>query len=423
MVEAKPKYCPVARNTREIAFGSVIRLSCMRVLHRNSQWRVKATDSPAFPPTHTSRLVFLSLALVLVVQGCTRDAVGAPREGEVAIGIAALAQNPGYENVIRGASMAVEQLNSTGNDITLRLAIPEPGATSAVQVAQQLVDDRSVVAVVGHPESGTMLEVLPIYEDAEHHGRNALVAVSPTASSPRLTGISPWFFRIAPSDNDAARYVADWVRDSLGVSRAAIVFRNDTYGRDWSATFAAQFRQRGGMVSIENPYLTRITEWEAYAEHIAAVEPQVILFPGDTPDALEFLAALKSRRVNIPFIGGDGTEGIREDPLSAGARFVSFYQPGSAPGGVAQRFLEEYRKRYNAEPDMFAALSYDAAMTIGKAIASGARNRLEVRDALARIGKGGLPPVDGAGGIVAFNEQQDIAGRPVVVAPAWSRSK
>ena len=352
---------------------------------------------------------------LLGATGCRPGEAAAVDGGTIAIGVGALAGRPGYDGVTRGVELAIERLNED-KTTRFRMRVPDSSANTAVQIAQQLRNDPSVLAVVGHPESGNTIEVLPIYEDAEHQGRNAVVAVSPTASSPKLTGISPWFFRVAPSDDDAAKYVADWVVDSLGARRAAIIYRNDSYGRDWSTTFANQFGKRGGEVAIRDPYLTDIMEWEAYARHVAEMQADVLLFPGDAPDALQFQRALRAAGVTIPFIGGDGTEAMKEDPDSRGARFVAFYLVDNARDGEARSFVERYRARFNEDPDMFAALSYDAALVLGRSIQSGARTRPAVREALEQVGRNGKPALQGAGGSIAFNTKHDVSGRSVVIA-------
>ena len=373
-----------------------------------------------FPVIRRSLLQLLrqaarSLILLPLVAGCRSGEAAQTSDGVIALGVGAIPGRPGYEGVTRGVQLAVARLNEE-EGATFRMRLPDSGSTSAVQIAQQLRNDPNVIAVVGHPESGNTLEVLPIYEDAEHEGANAVVAVSPTASSPQLTGISPWFFRVAPSDDDAARYVADWVIDTMKAQRAAIVYRNDSYGRDWSTTFAAQFRSRGGMIAIRDPYLADITEWEAYARHVAEMRPDVLLFPGDAPDALEFQRALRAAGVTVPFIGGDGTEAMRDDPDSRGARLVAFYRVENATSGEARTFVQRYRQKFGTDPDMFAALSYDAALSIGRAVQSGARTRPAIREALERFGRNGVPPIEGAGGRIAFNTKHDVMGRTVVVA-------
>lgn len=358
-------------------------------------------------------LAAVALAAAALGTAC-RGSTGNGQDGVLAIGVGALPGSPGYENVVRGVELAVERLNQQAGSTRFRVRTPDKSATSAVRVAQQLRDDPSVIAVVGHPESGNTLEVLPIYADAEHAGANGVVAISPTASSPRLSGISPWFFRVAPSDAEAARYTASWVLDSLNARRAAIVYRNDSYGREWAATFANQFAQGDGEVIMRDPYLSGIVEWDAYATLIASLRPDVVLFPGDGEDALQLLRALRARNVTVPFVGGDGTETMKTNSDAAGARFVAFFSADKTTSPEAMHFLPRYRERFKEAPDMFAALSYDAAIVVGRTVGNGANSRQSLRIALERVGNG-APSVDGVAGRIAFEKNHDIKGRSVVV--------
>jgi len=340
-----------------------------------------------------------------------------------AIGIGATPGKPGYDGVTRGVQLAVDRLNndSAGRKIRFSVRPPNAGATSAVQIAQQLRDDPNVIAVVGHPESGTSLEAIPVYADEEHANANAVVAISPTASSPRLSGISPWFFRVAPSDNEAARLVAAYVRDSLQARTVAVIFRNDSYGRDWSARFAETFTANNGLVLAKIPYLTKITEWDAYALQLKQLKPQVLLFPGDADDATEMLRALKRHKVSLTFLGGDGTEAIARTHEFPEARYAAFFLPERATSPEGKRFVGAYRAQFKEDPDMFAALAYDAALAIGRSVLRGARNRSALRDALERIDAANA--LEGAGGDIAFDAKHDITGRTIVIATVGGASR
>ncbi len=373
-------------------------------------------------PTHPVRrgrrgearpIRWLAGAVALAALGC-RGKTGGVIEGAFAIGVGAIPGSPNYAQVVEGVELAVARLNEDAGGPRFRVQLPDASVGSAVRVAQLLRDDPRVIAVVGHPESGNTLEAIPIYADTEHGGANGVVAVSPTSSSPRLSGISPWFFRVAPSDTDAARVTARWVLDSLGASRAAIVYRNDSYGRDWARTFDNGFVTGGGTVVMREPYLTGVVEWDAYATQLARLRPEVLLFPGDGHDALAFMAALRDRGVSIPFIGGDGTETMRQRAEAAGARYVSFFDEQRASSKEAMYFLPTYRARFQRAPDMFAALSYDATLVVGRTVSNGARTRRALRLALEQVGNG-APPVDGVVGPIAFEKNHDIKGRIVVI--------
>jgi len=93
---------------------------------------------------------------------------------------------------------------------------------------------------------------------------------------------------------------------------------------------------------------------------------------------------------------------------------VAFFRAERATSAEAQHFLSRFRARFRQEPDMFAALSYDAAIAIGRMVLSGARTRVAVRDALEHLGQG-TAPLDGVAGPIAFERNHDVAGRTVVV--------
>lgn len=372
---------------------------------------------PAAPELRLPLPLRLRLPLLLAaagLTGCRSERAPHPVGAPVAIGVGAIPGAPNFTQVVQGVELAVARLNETAGGPRFRVRLPDRRATSAVRVAEQLRNDPSVIAVVGHPESGNTLEAIPIYADTEHDGANAVVAVSPTASSPRLSGINPWFFRIAPSDAEAAAYAARWVRDSLRARRAAIVYRNDFYGRDWATTFERAFDRGGGTVVIRDPYLTGVVEWEAYAALVAARRPDVLLFPGDGDDALAFLRALTARGVRVPFVGGDGTETMTRDGHAAGARYIAFFDDTRAASPEAEAFLRAHRAKVGRAPDTFAALSYDAALVVGRTVANGARSRAALRLALERVGNG-APSVDGAAGRIAFDKNRDSKGRPVAI--------
>lgn len=374
----------------------------------------------ACPPRVAVGPVLCAGLVALSTVGCRRDASegstnDAPRgsSATVAIAVGAIPGRPGFDQMLRGVELAVERLNGSGT-VRFEVRAPERSSTSALRIARSHRDDPAILGVVGHPESGNTLEALPVYADAEHDGANAVVAVSPTATSPRLTGASPWFFRVAPSDDVAGRFVARYVLDSLRARRAAIVYRNDSYGRDWARTFTDAFTAGGGTVTSRDPYLTGLTEWDAYAALLARQRPDVLLFPGDADDALEMIRALRDEQVRIPFLGGDGTGQIERSPDAVGARFVAFFRPEQVTGDEARRFLAAYRERFGEEPDMFSALSYDAALAIGRVVQSGARSRVAVRDALRELG-GRRPALEGVGGPIAFDARHDVVDRPVVI--------
>ena len=356
--------------------------------------------------------------LALVAPAGCRDQGGGDVPGaSVAIGVALNPQRPGMHTVYRGAEMAVEQLNAErrGRGRPFVIKKGPPNVTSAVEIAALMRADPSVVAVVGHPESGTTLDAAGVYADLEHDGANALAAVSPTGTSPALSGRSPWIFRVCPSDVAASEAAARFVLDSLRARRAAIVYRNDPYGRDWTRAFTKVFTDAGGSVIQRAPYLAGVTEWDAYAAHLRRLAPDVLLFPGGAEDFEPFFASLRAHGVRLPVLGGDATAPLAQKPeLYAGIMFTSFFVATRPVSEEGRRFVVEYRRKFGEPPDPRAALSYDAAMLIGRAVLAAGANRAKVRDWLEEVG-GKQPAFRGATGAIAFNDRHDVVNKPVVI--------
>jgi branched-chain amino acid transport system substrate-binding protein len=309
----------------------------------------------------------------------------APRsDALVGIGVAFNPARPGMAAVERGATLAVDALNTTafarvrGVRFVLR---PTPaGVTGAVAAAERLRDDPTVIGVVGDAESGRTLDALPVFEDAAGGGARAVVAVTPTATSPALVGRSPWLFRVSPDDGAASRAAAAYATDSLRARRAAVGY-------------------------------------------LAALRPDVVLFPGSDVDAAPFVRALRAVGVAAPFVGGDAVAPLADSTGFDGVRYTVPFtaERAVAPGApeAGREFVARYTARYGDRPGVRAALAYEATLLVGRAALAvdlgAADRRALVRDHLAGLGRT-TAPAAGVVGPVAFDADHGVVGRGVLVA-------
>ena len=346
------------------------------------------------------------------------------RADEWAIGVALNPKRPGMQTIYNGVTLAVDHLNQqrAGKGTPFVMRKTPDNVASAVQIATILRNDPSVVGVVGHPESGSTLEAAPIYEDRENDGERAVVAISPTATSPALSGLSPWVFRVCPTDMAASAAAARFALDSLRSSRAAIIYRNDAYGKDWTRAFIAAYTSGGGKVVQRDPYLAGITEWDAYAAYTKRLAPEVVLFPGSAEDAELLIRALRRVELNVPVLGGDAIAPLANKPAEfGGVRYTAFFEPAAVSSNAGRAFVQSYRIKFGTLPDQRAALAYDAAMILGRAALAERGNRKRIRDHVAAIGSQGRRVYDGATGRVAFDAKHDVVGKPVVMARIGGR--
>jgi branched-chain amino acid transport system substrate-binding protein len=353
---------------------------------------------------------------VLSTISCSRNSGG---NGEIGIGVALDPKRAGMQSIYNGVQLAVDQLNAQrgGRGGALRMIKGDANVSDPIRIAETLRDNPSVVGVVGHPESGTTLDAIGEYADTKNFGRNAVVAISPTGTSPALSGANRWLFRVCPSDVQTSRTLAQFVLDSMHSQRASVIYRNDAYGRDWSKSFSDAYREGKGIVIERDPYLAGVTPWDSYAGYMKKIKPDVILFPGSTEDAVAALRALKAVGESIPLVGGDATSGLEANAAEfPNVRYAAFFLARRATTPQAKAFIQAYRAEFKEDPDQRAALAYDAAMLIGRAALEVGADRGKIRDYIESINGTTRPAYEGVAGPIKFDANHDAVNKPVVVA-------
>jgi branched-chain amino acid transport system substrate-binding protein len=357
------------------------------------------------------------------------------------IGVAAARNSAAY---FRGVQMALDRLNAerSHGSRPFGLRMPPEVQTTQVAVAARFRDDPAVIGVVGHTGSAQTMEAAPIYADAANGGRRAVVAVTPTATNPQVTRVNRWVFRVCPTDDDAARALAHFAIDSLHLRRVAMVYRNDLFGRGFTRTIAPELTRSNVTIAERDPYLADITEYQAYAARIARSNIQAVIFAGGGVDAADLVRALHNESTHPAILGTDdvasildGVKAIVANPapvtnnrrprqpvpaatddraLFRGVRFASFYDASRSVDGDAKQFAADYTRRFGHAPTPQAALSYDAAMLIGRAALAVGPDRKLVRDWVASVGTSGSP-MHGVTGDIRFDDHGDPVGKSVVV--------
>jgi len=323
------------------------------------------------------RIVVAALAAAIsTLVACSRQPreylLGAAGPQTVAYGI----QNQ------HGIDLAVDEINRAGgiDGVPLRVVVRDDSANGvdAARVAGEFVANRKILAVIGHAGSGAEVSAARVY-DGGH-----LPAVATTPSSPDITGISKWVFRMSTSDSVNGMTLAHFassLSDSLHhPARGAVLYHNDSYGRGLSDAFLHSFK---GQVLSTDPIGTD-TNLEPYITYFKQHAPDIVFVASDEDLGIKVLREARRQQLSTTFLGGDGWQGVVSDPASEGA-FIGTPFTAQNNSEATQKFTAAFRAKYGTVPDAHAALAYDATRLIASALKSGATTRTGIRDYLASL--------------------------------------
>jgi branched-chain amino acid transport system substrate-binding protein len=321
-------------------------------------------------------------ALLAITVGVSAACSRQPREYLIgAAGPQTLAY--GIQNE-HGIELAVDEINRAGgiDGVPLRVLSRDDHASGpdAARIAGEFVGNHDVVAVIGHAGSGAEVAAAHVY-DSGH-----LPAIATTPSSPDITGISPWVFRMSTSDSVNGMTLAQFassLADSLHRPvRVAVLYHNDSYGRGLSDAFLHSFK--GQVISSDPVGLD--TNLEPYITYYKTHSPDIVFVASDDDLGIKILRQARTQGLVATFLGGDGWQGVVTEPASEGT-FIGtpFTAQNAAPR--TQQFATAFRAKYGMVPDAHAALAYDATRLVARALRSGARTRASVRDYLVSLNR------------------------------------
>ncbi|HEX7981385.1 MAG TPA: branched-chain amino acid ABC transporter substrate-binding protein [Gemmatimonadaceae bacterium] len=357
----------------------------------------------------------LVLPLGLGACGGASPAFGRGAADTAYVGVAVGLTNPErYAHMFDGVALAFDSLNRIrpkgAPPLALRRA-PD-SADSPVKIATAFRDDPSIVAVIGHTESDATIAAAPVYADRAHGGKDPVPVVTP-ASANAVTRVSPWIYRVNVAMGEQGRVLARYA-DSLGAKRAGILYRNEPSGKDFTAAFAEEFAKHGGVVTERDPFTEDIWDFDAYAKRLVKNGAQIVAVAGNIPQGRAVIHALRAAGGQQLVLSTNGPA-PKDTGDFRGLHHIVLYSPDRPVAAEGATFATIFRARYDASADHWAALGYDAAMLIGRAVHDAGPSRSAIHAWLGTIGKS-RPPHPGVTGSIAFDENRDPTDKKVLVA-------
>ena len=269
--------------------------------------------------------------------------------------------------VINGATLYLDQVNANGgvNGKQLEaITMDEQGdATQAVTCFTKMCD-QGITALVGDVTTTPTLAVAA--ESADYN--MPMVTASATAEAVTYDAetdtVNGNVFRATFTDPFQGIKMADYAYQKLGYTQAAVIYlKGADYNEGLAENFVKEFESLGGTIVDQETYADGDVDFKTQLTTILGKNPQVVFCPNYYQDVGQILAQAESIGLTVPFLGGDGWDGL-EGYATADQLKDAYFCANYAKGSNTE-FESAYKEKYGEDyPNGFAPLGYDAAMTV-----------------------------------------------------------
>jgi branched-chain amino acid transport system substrate-binding protein len=306
----------------------------------------------------------------------------------------------------KAMDIAVEKINAKGGVKGRPLAIVAEDSKSdpkdSAQIAQKFVSDDRIVATLGDFTSTACMAAQPIYD------RAGLVQLSPTASHPEFAPKSQWSFGIIGTQAEEGAFMADYTVKKDGKKKIAVLYINNDWGIAAQQQYIKRAKEDGAeIVAVEN-YFDRDKDFTGVLTKLRGSKPEALYIATMYNDG----ALMSKQREKLGWndvavfgpgslyspklleLGGSAVEGLRTSTI-----FMI-----TDPRPEVQEFIKTFKARNNGvDPNMFAAIAYDAITIMANTIEKAGTDRKAIRDELAK-----MQNFVGMTGKFSFTERRDV---------------
>ncbi|MEX0581552.1 MAG: branched-chain amino acid ABC transporter substrate-binding protein [Mycobacterium sp.] len=277
-------------------------------------------------------------------------------------------------NIKNGVQLALDKHNAAnpGCQIELRTFDTEGDPQKATAIAPQIVDDESIIGLIGPAFSGETKATGGVFDQA------GLVAATASATNVTLSE-QGWktFLRGLANDGVQGPSVANYMKATLGDKKVCVVDDSTDYGTG----LAKAVRETLGEVAMpacEISVKKGDKDFSAAVTQVKGQTPDSVFYSGYYAEAAPFVQQLRDAGFAGRFVSADGTkdpEFVKQAGESSRDAVLS------CPCGPASAaFAAEYTAKFDQAPGTYSTEGYDLGTIMVKGIGAGAATRAQLLD-------------------------------------------
>jgi len=303
--------------------------------------------------------------------------------------------------VYRGMQVALDEITASkmlGLDRNLKVLLEDDASdkTQSITLTNRLIARDKASLILGPSSSPLAAAAAPV----ANQNKTPMIAI---AVSEEITKTGPWIFKIYQGPGPTISAAAKYLVDNLKAKSVSIVYARDNEAMVAYTKVMRDYLASHGVKDInEETVQASETDYTALATKLASRKDDAI-FLNLLPESAANLA-IQARQAglapSVKFVGSDQLGAQSYAKIGGGAVkgtiYPTFYYVASTKE-PNPRFVADYRKKFNAEPDQYAAVGYSAMMIGAQAVKKAGPNATPEKIRAALAATQDVPTVLGAG--------------------------
>lgn len=282
-----------------------------------------------------------------------------------------------------------ENNGKSGVKIELVVYDTQGDATKAVQLANKLIKNDKVLAIIGPSTTGETMAIIPLVE------KEQIPLISCAAGIKITDPVKKWVFKTPANDHVAAEKILDYAA-RLKHRNIALLTVSDSFGSSGREQLKALAARKGFTIVADEVYSPKDTDMTAQLTKIRGIKPDAIICWGTNPGPAVVTRNVKQLGIKIPLYmshgvaskkyielaGADAAEGV---VLPAGKLAVYDKLKKNDPQlKVLKDYDQSYKNAYGVEASTFGGYAYDAFQLILATLNKGETTMENIRSGIEK---------------------------------------
>jgi len=305
---------------------------------------------------------------------------------------------------VKAIKLAEKQINEAGgvNGKKIRMVITDNQSTNpgALAALNRNVEQDKVLAMIGPVKS---TQILAMSDAVKAYGIPMMVG----GTNASITKVgNPWFFRCRVSDAIMAAAAVKYIKEDLKLTKIGLIYSNEAFGTG-GADLIEQNAKAQGLTIVGRETFTlgdRDFTGQLLALKKAGAEA-VVPYSAGTVEVAKI--HVQYRQLGSPYkyvgIAGFAMKHVLNLSREASEGLGGIVEVLPNQSEKNQKYIGDFKREFNTDPDMLATWNYDALYLLVNAIRTAGEDRAKIREAI--LATKGYPGVIGT-----FNFSPDGEG-------------